>query len=46
MKDPLNKPMCGIIFPAFYQGPTIRESVTKLSLMEKGNAYLELKKAA
>lgn len=43
MKDPLNKPMCAIIFPAFYQGPTLRESVTKLSLMEKGQAWIESK---
>lgn len=43
MKDPLNKPMCLIIFPAFYCGPTMRESVTKLALMEKGQAYLALK---
>ncbi|ELJ8564038.1 phage N-6-adenine-methyltransferase [Vibrio cholerae] len=43
MKDPLNKPMCLIIFPAYYCGPTIPESVTKLELMQKGFAWLEQK---
>ncbi|MGL1310986.1 DNA N-6-adenine-methyltransferase [Vibrio parahaemolyticus] len=41
MKDPLNKPMCAIIFPAFYCGPTVHDPVTKLALMEKGRAWLE-----
>lgn len=42
MKDPLNRPCCAIIFPAFYQGPAVRESVTKLSLMERGKAHLAI----
>lgn len=41
MKDPLNKPMCVIIFPAFYSGPTVHQSVTKLDLLKKGHAWLE-----
>lgn len=40
MKDPLNKPCCLIIFPGLYRGPTLRESITKLSLMERGHARL------
>ena len=43
MKDPLNRPCCAIVFPAFYQGPTLRESVTKLALMNKVHAYIASK---
>ena len=41
MRDPLNKPMCAIIFPALYSGPTMRQPITKLALMERGHAHLE-----
>lgn len=40
MKDPLNKPCCLIIFPGLYRGPTLRESITKIALMKRGNAHL------
>lgn len=40
MKDPLNKPCCLIIFPAFYRGPTLRESITKEDLLTRGNIHL------
>lgn len=40
MKDPLNKPCCAIIFPGYYQGPTLREPVSKKTLMDKGTAWL------
>ncbi len=46
MKDPLNKPMCAIIFPAFYYGPTLHQPVTKLELMEKGQAWMATKQQA
>ncbi|MGY5706838.1 DNA N-6-adenine-methyltransferase [Vibrio antiquarius] len=46
MKDPLNKPMCLIIFPAFYYGPTLHQPVTKIELMEKGQAWLAEKQQA
>lgn len=41
MKDPLNKPCCLIIFPALYKGPTLRESITKIALMERGKLHIE-----
>jgi len=41
IKDPLNKPMCAIVFPALYQGPTVREPITKLALMKRGEAHLD-----
>jgi len=44
MKDPLNKPCCIIIFPGFYSGPALRESVSKLELIERGNAHLSILK--